>query len=37
MKWNVGCDVNTTEDLTIIAQVRVKLGKLKVKLFLCIA
>ena len=35
MKWNVDCDLNITEARTVIAQVRIKLGKVKVKFFLC--
>jgi len=35
MKWRVGCDLNITEDRTVITQVRIKLGKVKVKLPLC--
>jgi hypothetical protein len=27
MKWNVGCDLNITEDRTVIVQVRIKLGE----------
>jgi hypothetical protein len=29
MKWKVGCDLNITEDWTVITQVRITLGKVK--------
>ena len=31
MKWKVRCDLNITEDPTVIILVRLKLGKVKVK------
>jgi len=34
MKWKVGCDLNITEYWTMVIQVRIKLGKVKVKLAL---
>jgi hypothetical protein len=27
MQWRVGCDLNVTEDGTVITQVRIKLGE----------
>jgi hypothetical protein len=30
MKWKVGCDLNFTEYSTVITQVKVKFGKVKV-------
>jgi len=30
-KWKLGCDLNITEYLTVITQVKVKLGRVKVK------
>jgi hypothetical protein len=35
MQGKIGCYLNIREDLTIIAQVRVKVGSVKVKLSLC--
>jgi len=35
MKWKVGCNLNTTEDRTVVTYVGIKLGKVKVKLPLC--
>jgi hypothetical protein len=31
MKGKIGCDLNAREDPTILAQVRVKLGSVKLK------
>jgi hypothetical protein len=31
MEWNVGCNLNITEDPSIFTQIRVKWGKVKVK------
>jgi hypothetical protein len=36
-KWKVGCDLNITEDPTVILQVRLQFGKVKVKFPLCTA